>query len=336
MLNKCARDVLAFSMLLAAAANTATAEEVVLNLATTQAQNVPFSVGVIDPWVKEINEEAKGVLRIELKYGIAIAGLSNIYERVQSDVVQIGFMIPSYVAGKFPLTDVTALPFASGLNSEQGSVAFYRMYKTGALDGEYDEIVPLMLVQTSQNGLHFASAPKSLDHFDGTKVTVYSKIQGDAVSQLGLTPSSIPLPEIYTALQRGTVQGVTVGWSTFEPFKLAEVTSYHVDVPLGAVMGMLFMSRAKFNSLPDPVKKILLSHSGEAQSRTFGAVWNKIVADGRASVAAMGKHEIVTLTPEQLANWKAKIAPVVEAWQKNTPGGAKTLEAFQKELANVQ
>src|SRR5690348_13182524 len=75
------------------------------------------------------------------------------------------------------------------------------------------------------------------------------------------------------AIQRGTADGAAVSWTSFNPFKLAEVTSYHVDTRLGTSVAMIFMSKKKYGTLSPAVRKVLDAHSGEAASRAFGAWW---------------------------------------------------------------
>jgi hypothetical protein len=46
-----------------------------------------------------------------------------------------------------------------------------------------------------------------------------------------------------------------------------------------------------------------------------------------------GKQKIVSVTPEQSAALKQKLASMTDAWVKATPGGEKVLAAFQVDLA---
>ena len=71
------------------------------------------------PWAERINEQGKGVVKIDIRDGLALANLTNAYERVVNDVVQIAWTLPGYVAGKFPRTQVTSLPFVSGNGEER-------------------------------------------------------------------------------------------------------------------------------------------------------------------------------------------------------------------------
>ena len=53
-----------------------------------------------------------------------------------------------------------------------------------------------------------------------------------------------------------------------------------------------------------------------------------------AEVAQPGASErVVTLTPEQEAEWKKRLEPIAADWAKGVPDGAKVLDAFRAEVA---
>ena len=140
-----------------------------LKFATLDVPQAHLNVRVHHPWAEKINKEANGVFRIEVFDGAALANQGNIYNQVVSNVVQIGWGLPS-LAGKFPLLQVAALPYVSTTDSEVASTALWRLYKTGLLDQEFDQIVPLKLIVFPQSGLQFRKRPPSLDNFDGLKL----------------------------------------------------------------------------------------------------------------------------------------------------------------------
>lgn len=229
------------------------ADELVLKFATLDVPQAHLNVRIHHPWAEKINQEAKGVFQIEVFDGEALANQGNIYNQVLSNVVQIGWGLPS-LAGKFPLLQVAALPYVTTADSEVASTALWRLYKTGLLDKEFDQIVPLKLIVFPQSGLQFRKQPPSLDNFDGLKLIAGSKIASEIVQRLGGAPLSFRIDEYYETLQRGTADGVLVGWTAFNPFKLAEVTHYHLDVPLGGETGYIFMAKKEWDSLPDAVQ----------------------------------------------------------------------------------
>jgi TRAP-type C4-dicarboxylate transport system substrate-binding protein len=203
------------------------------------------------PWAQAINADGKGIVMIDIRDGSAIANATNAYDRVLDDVIQIGWILQNDVAGKFPRSDVATLPFMAR-SSADGSAALWRMYQSGLLDTEYDTVHPLLLVAMTPAGIHLTRPLKSLDSLGGTKLIVASKVNADAISLLGGSPLSIPLFEMYAAIQRGTADGAAVSWTSFNPFKLAEVTSYHVDTSLGTSFAMFFMSKKIYTLLrPD-------------------------------------------------------------------------------------
>lgn len=288
------------------------------------------------PWAQAINADGKGVLTIDVRDGTAIANATNAYDRVLDDVIQIGWILRNDVAGKFPRSDVATLPFMAR-SSAEGSTALWRMYQSGILDAEYDTIHPLLLVALTPAGIHLTRPLKSLDSLGGAKLIVASKVNADAINLLGGSPLSIPLFEMYAAIQRGTAEGAVVSWTSFNPFKLAEVTSYHVDTTLGTSVAMIFMSKRKYGTLAPEVKKILDAHSGEAASRAFGAWWDQERKDGKEQTIARGdKRTIVQLTDAQTAAWREKMKPLEAAWVARTPNGMKIIAAYRAELAKLQ
>jgi len=321
---------------LVVAAQPAAAQETTLVLATTNAPNTHLNARVMHPWAERINQQGKGVVRIDVRDGPTIANHLNYYQRVMDDVVQIAWGLPVYVAGKFVLTNVTTLPFVVD-KAEDASVALWRLHQSGLMDSEYNEIVPLYMISFPQVGVHLAKTPRSIDTLEGLKLAVGNKAGADILNRLGGTPISLPLTDYYEAIQRGTVEGSMSQWTQFQPFKLGEVTTYHVDTQLGAAAGMVFMSKKKWAALPEPVRKIIMDNSGEKQSRLYGAFWDTVNEEGRASVRSQGaKHTIVTLSPEQQGKWRSAVQPVTDAWVKATPGGDKVLDAFQSEIKKAQ
>jgi TRAP-type C4-dicarboxylate transport system substrate-binding protein len=313
----------------------AAAEETTLIFATTNPATAHLNARVLHPWAARINEQGKGVVRIDVRDGPTLANSRNFYGRVVDDVVQITFGGPTGVAGKFPLSEVAALPFLVE-TSEAASVAFWRLYKSGLLDGEYNEIVPMFLVVFPPVGVHTAKPLRTLESLAGVKLVTLNKLQSQVVERLGGLPLAMPIIDIYEAVQRGTADGTTIQWTAFQPFKLAEVTTYHVDVFLGSQPSMVIMAKKKYEALPAAARKIIDDNSGESQTRVFGKFWDAVDVEARTAVKASGKHTVVDLPPELNAKWRSQVAPVTAEWAKTTPGGEKVLSTYRELLAKAR
>ena len=83
-----------------------------LIFATTEPAGSDDSMHVFSPWAAQIGKATNDAIHIDLREGFAIANSTNIYDRVQGDVVQVGILIPSHGGGKFPLTDAVGLPLS--------------------------------------------------------------------------------------------------------------------------------------------------------------------------------------------------------------------------------
>jgi TRAP-type C4-dicarboxylate transport system substrate-binding protein len=288
------------------------------------------------PWAERINAAANGALKVEVVEGYAVANLQNIYDRLNSDVVQIGWVIHSLIGGKFPLTEVASLPFLAD-RSEPLAVALWRLYKSGALDSEYDDMMPLALDVFAQSQIHFAKPRKNLDDLSGLKLASSSRVQTILIAQLGATPLNMPPSDFYESLQRGLIDAAMTSWAAFAPFKLQEVTSYHLEAPFGAGTNSFLMSRKKYASLPEAARKALDANSGEALTRQFGKFMDGESDLMRGPAAAdPKKHEVVHLTPEQLARWKPKVDAVIAEWAAQNPARGPLLARFREILAQVQ
>jgi TRAP-type C4-dicarboxylate transport system substrate-binding protein len=329
------KRILLGAALAASFAATARGDEVTLRFATISQPMQPITKQFYEPWAAKVNAEGKGALQIDLRTGTTVANIFNIYPRVINDVMHMGFELHNYVSGKFPYSEVASLPFMAE-TSEQASVALWRLYKTGMLDKEYDEAIPMMLIGLPQSLLHANKAPKQLDDWGGMKVIGPTQLTALTTKYMGGTPLTLGSSEIYEALQRGTAEGGIVSYNAYQSFKLHEVTKFHVDTTLGTASGMIFMSRKFYDALPAEARKVLDANTGEATSRAWAKWWDDDNERGRQMVKADPKHTVVILTSEQREVWKRKVDGAIEEWSQSRPGVGKVIAEYQKLLARVK
>jgi len=292
-------------------------------------------INALEPWAAKVNDQANGMIHLDVREGVTLATFENIYDRVLDDAIQIGWGMQNAVAGKFPLSEVPAVPFLVK-SAQAGSVAFWRLYKTGLLNEEYDQIVPLATGMLGAGGLHLSTPLKSFDDLGGLKLIVAGQMQSKTIAALGGAPVSIPLTDEYAAVQRKTVDGAIIGWGGVRAFKLQQVAPYHVDISVGTSISMVFMARKKFESLPAAVQKILVDTSGETLSRQYGVAVDAEAASIRDAVMAEQGQETVTVPPAALAKWRTKTEPVVAAWADGRKNGKEVLEKYRSLYAQAE
>ena len=328
------KSLLIAAGLLAAAVQTASADPTVLRFVPGQNPGTFAYDAFYVPWSKKITEDSHGALSIDLRGGTSIANITNMYDRVMGDVIQIGFVLFNYVQGKFPFSEVAALPNTAP-DAEQGSVALWRLYQSGALKAEFDKAKPLVVLALPQSLVHLRAAPKSLKDMTGEKIVAPTQMTALAAKYMGAQPITLSSPEAYEAINRGTADGTILSWNVFFSFKIGEVTHYHIDQSMGTAAGMMFMSRKVYDSLSPEAKKAIDDNSGQAASRTFGKWWDTDNNKNREIAKKDPKQTVVTLDTATKAAWAEKLNGAIAEWSQSRPGIDKILTQYRQFLADV-
>jgi TRAP-type C4-dicarboxylate transport system substrate-binding protein len=331
-----ARNAIRIGLALAALATLpppAQADEVKLLFASVSPGGGTNS-GFFNRWAAKVNAAGTGVVAIDVRDGFQLANFVNVYDRVAEDVVQIGWIMPGNIGGKYPMSRVASMPFMSD-DVVAASAAMWRLYKSGLLDAEYVDVIPLYYGTVGSSAIHFQKQPKANDDWTGLKVNSSTREGGKLITLMGGAPMSVPASDVYEALNRGTVNAAVMAWAGALPLKVNEVTTFHVEGAFGNAAHMVAMSRKRYAALPEAGRKALDANSGEGPSRDYGAFFKQAEDEGRANATGAG-HKVVKLTPEQQAVLEKKVgAPIIEEWVKEVPGRDKVLETYRKIYADV-
>lgn len=332
-----ARKVVAWLVAAILLPSVSRAEPVKLIFATTSSPDVALVQEVFNPWAAKVTAASEGTLEIEVRNGPLIASPTNYLDRVTSDVVQIAFGMQGVIGNRFPLSAATGLPYVVASNDViPASVAFWRLYKSGIMANEYKDLKPVMLAVLPPSSLHFVKVPKSIDETVGMKLISAGKERSELVERLGYAPISAPTADMYSMLQRGAAAGVVAAWPSFDAFKLQEVTSYHVDVPLGAATAIVFLSAKRFAALPVQAQNAINENATEAQSRHFAEVWQDMADQARAVTEKMRGQVFAQLDPQTAAKWRSAAEPVLDEWAEANPGGKEVLAKFRELLTEAK
>lgn len=328
------RQMMIAALALGCSAQGASAQETRLIFTSLSPAGSPNSV-FFNAWAQRVNDQSGGALKVEVRDGVTLANFANSYDRVVADVVQIGWVQPAFIAGKFPLSEITNLPFMTD-DDVNCSMALWRYYKSAAMEGELKDVVPIWASCLAQTGLHFSKPLRSDVDLSGLKLRVAGKVPSQIVERMGGAPVSMTAEAIYESLQRGTIDGTVTSWAAFEPYKLHEVAFYHLEVPIGSTPSMFVMSRKKYESLSAAARKVLDDNSGEGATREAAKHFAAQAQRARGMVARLDNHKIVVLTPAQLATWEQKLSPIAVDWAKERPGADKAIETFRDIYAKVK
>ncbi len=293
-----------------------------------------ITVWGVGPWLKDVVKESGGTIQIQSYLGAVLGNFNQVLDRTRAGVDDIGWGILGPYSGEFPQTDVASLPFIAP-ESKASSIALWRLLKRGVIKDQWDRVKVLGLFNFPPASFHSNKPIRGLADFKGLKIGVSVRVIAELVRVAGAAAVTMQPSDMYQAGQRGVVDGVAIGWPAFYPFKLQEVTKYHIDGPFGGTPSFVIMNKNSYARLPAKARAAFDKLGGETLSAHMGATTDKMDKEGEARVRAMKGHEFFTLAPAEEAAWKKKAQPIVEKWIKATPNGRAVLDAYEGEYEKL-
>jgi TRAP-type C4-dicarboxylate transport system substrate-binding protein len=303
----------------------ALAQEIKLTLADQNSPNAWGPSHALLPWIKQIEQATKGRVKVEVYPSQTLVKGPDMWKQVRAGVVDVGWCFHGYWPEQTPLADVISLPFLPIKSSEQASEVLWRLYeKYPAIQKEFSDVQPLLLYTTSQYFLLTTKKQvKTLDDLKGMKLRIPGGPPTDMVKALGAVPVSIPMPDMYQALDKGVVDGMGVPWEAVQGFRLYEVAKYYTMVSTVTPYFSLCANKQKFASLPKDVRDQIMSVSGLTGAKFWGHnFFDTAEQDALAKIKA-GNHQMVRyeLPNDEVDKWR-KVAgePLWEEWVKKMEG----------------
>ena len=266
-----------------------------------------FSKEVLEPWVKNIEEQSGGQLKVELYPSASLSKPQVTYEAAVKGTVDIGSQAHGYTNGRFPLTQIAELPGLSSSATQMGCI-LQTLYDNGTIASEYEDSHVLFMYGAGPGSLHTSNKLiKTPDDMKGMRIRRPSAVAGDIIESMGASPVGLPANDIYTSLQRGVVDGLSFPWEAVTTLKIDEVTKYHTNIPFYSSALMVAMNKDNYNKLPDDLKQVLDDNSGMALAKKVGEVFDKHDKLAIQNAKDLG-HEIVEI-PDPLNDpmWKGPL-----------------------------
>jgi TRAP-type C4-dicarboxylate transport system substrate-binding protein len=310
-------------------------EPVSLKVAYPGAPTSTVNTLALAPWMKEIEADGGGAIELKLYAGGTIGTYRNIYDRLLNDVTDIAYGLFGEYAGQFPKSDVVTLPFETSSSYASG-VALWRLYAAGLTADEFGKVHVLGFGRYPYANIHARRPVNGIADLKGLKMSAFSRSMGMIIETFGATPVTMPVTEVYQSLQRGLIDASVVAWTGVETYKYYEVARYHIQAPISANSSFLFMNKDAYAKLPGKAKAALDKHSGEAFSKLLGKMFDGTESAAVEKVRAMPDHVIKHVPDAELAQWKARVQPIVDEWVKATPNGAKVLASYRAEIAKIE
>jgi TRAP-type C4-dicarboxylate transport system substrate-binding protein len=301
----------------------------------------PAQVKMLEPWAQRVEKASGGKVKIEIFPSMSLGGKPpELINQARDGVVDLVWTVNGYTAGLFPRTEVFELPFVHTNDPAATNLAMHAMFNK-YLAEEYKGVHVLFLhVHQGQAIQMVDKAVHTPDDLKGLKMRIPTRTGAWIIEALGASPVGMPVPALPQALSRKVVDGAFIPWEIIPALKLQELIHYYIEGPnmtrFGNTTFQVSMNQARWNSLPDDVKKAFTESSGADWVREVGKIWHENDLGGIKFAEKAGDTHIV-LTEAQLDAFKAKLEPVVKRWEDDvkTKGidGATLVKVAREEIA---
>ncbi len=152
-------------------------------------------------------------------------------------------------------------------------------------------------------------------------------------TDMGATTVGMPVPAVPEALSKGVIDATVIPWEVTVPLKVSELVGNHTTWPGNALYTTTFifaMNPDQYAALPDDLKKVIDDNSGEEFSAFAGKTMEAADEPGRKFAMDRGNN-IIDLTEDQIAEWKAAAAPIEAWWIEEVKGAGLDGQALLDE-----
>lgn len=294
-----------------------------LSLSTWGSPKHPQVTHFVPEFVKLVEKRSNGRIRFRVFEGGQLVKQQFVATAVPQGTVDISLTTLDNWSGRIPEVSILTSPLwtwsmqQSRDNLVPGKAVFdyfdQRLRKNGAVMIAMFDIGPPVL------STNFPL--KEPADIKGKTMRVYSKGAGLVMQTLGAAPVTMGVGEVYSALQRGTVDGAMGGLGGAVGLKHYEVTN-HLFAPMGALGTLIHayvMNKDKFESLPPDLQKVVMESALEARNNaqqymidSYDELLGKIRDHG---------NQIVKLQKgsDRWDKWRDALKPLIQESKKDYP-----------------
>lgn len=308
--------VLACSLAVAGSAGPANAKTTKLLFASFTAGNSFMSDGM-KAFAADLEKKSNGRVAVDFSWESALGKIPEYYDLTARGICDVGLANPVQCAkALFPMAEISTLPF-NFPSATLHTKAIWALYKKGYLDETMDDkkVKTLFIAGDAGSGLLTYEKPvTTLADVRGLKLHCVPGRQVAIAEAMDAVPVSMAGAEIYMALQSGTIDGHTKGYSPLPRFKWCEVAKYVTEPKLGSVFFAVFMNRKKYEKLPEDIRAIIDEMSSDNKYGLIAAKqMDELTAAGEACLRNHGV-KFLQWEPAALEELGKRFEPIWNTW----------------------
>ncbi len=289
-----------------------------------------------------VESASNGAIEVELFIGTQLCSKgAECLQGVADGSIDVYISTSGGASGIFPYVQVLDLPYLMASDRIAEAVLsgdFTRKMRSMALADSGDSI-RLMTIGNTGGWRNFANTKRRVQSpadMEGLKIrTVVADLPQELVRALGASPTPIPWPELFTSFQTGVVEGSKNGITDIMGMKFPDAGLQYVTLDGHAYMGALWwMNNAKFMSMPEDVRRVVVDGFAALQQATFASPKRKSIQAYEDFVAGGG--DLYVPSPAEKAEFREAAAPVYDWFKGNIKGGEEIFTALTVAVAAAE
>ena len=265
---------------------------------------------------RAVEQRSGGRLGLRLFPSGAMGGAGDQYALARSGDADLAYLMHGTMPGRFPLTELVALPFASP-DAERGTAALLAALP-GYLADEHRGVKVLFLAANAPMAVHSRVPLRSMADFRGRRIRVPSGVVAATLAALSAVPVHVLPLDVRESLRTGAVEGAAMTYQGAEFSRLAELVRFSTDLNANTVTFGVVMNPASYRRLPADLRAVVDDVLGASAGQHLARALAADAEAGRAYMRRAGV-EIIEPGPDERKTLDAALAPVV----------AETIEALE-------
>lgn len=313
------KAALALACLVILHAASAYAVPTTLKFATQNAENAFTTVNAITPWLKQIEEDSNGTLKIDLYANQTLAKGPQVWNAIRNGIADMGWITMGMYAGMNPELEITGLNLTGYKDTMDGTPLLWKVYESFESvrkPFEANKILALWMQDKATNLLITKKPVRTMSDLKGMKIRCTVPYV-PWVKALGGIPVVMAMPDVYTGIQKGIIDGLLADWEALEGFRFYDVAKYVTsNIPNGNVVFTIAMNKSSYDKLPPEAKAAIDKHAGLTGSMFMAEHFSHDAIQLKEKCESFLTEHIV-LSDEERAAWSEKTAePLWKDWLK--------------------
>lgn len=286
----------------------------------------------LEPWMNEVEQITSGRIKIERHYGSELFTLMDAYDAAVKGTVDMAYIFPPMVAGRFPLEDIIMLTSSDKVNYRPGTAYWELIQQFPEWQQEYKDVHLLSVGMMFEPYMGAVKKPiKTLADVKGMQWLTFGALGGKRAQAWGFVPANVPPEDLFTSLQKGILDGCTVQLNTLEGIQLGQVLKYVSQISNDSISFAIVMNKNKWDSLPPDLQKIM-----NDEGLKLTKMWDEVQVNSEPALVkdAIDRYNIQFTYPDksELTKFEAIGAPIRDQAAANLDAkglpGTKVKDAF--------